>query len=231
MVPSCCRIKTNGSLPRDKRLPSPSGRLQAPASPLEAPATSPVAPRGGSSRSLTASEDELSQIFTFETSPTLMAAVTGAPPRKEPSTSPQPRSPYENVGTSTSPSFLTYPQSPRTRIRTIAKKEDDMPPPKPPLPSPRMISVAEVMANASSVDSPHLPVLKALEAQHRANSTDRFIRPLGTSDGTLESHLRPLGGSLPTSPSPHPPGSADNQTRRVSNLRRDLLGGKLKRKF
>ncbi|KAF4522292.1 hypothetical protein B566_EDAN011000 [Ephemera danica] len=222
------RIKTNGSLPRDKRLPSPSGqsRLQAPASPLEPPATSPVAPRGttnSNNRSLTASEDELSQIFTFETSPTLMAAATAsAAPRMEPSgPSPQPRSPYENVATSTSPSYLTYPQSPRTRIRTIAASKKDVvdennPPPKPPLPSPRLISVAEVMANASSVDSPHLPVLKALEAQHRANSSDRFIRPLGTSDGNLESHLRPVGGSLPTSPAPHTPSSVDSQTRRRS---------------
>lgn len=145
-----------------------------------------------------------------------------APHKEHGGTSPQPRSPYENVAASTSPnsSYMTYPQSPRTRIRTIAagKKdsEDAQPPPKPPLPSPRMISVAEVMASATSADSPHLPVLKALEAQHRANSTDRFIRPLGTSDGNLESHLRPMGGSLPTSPAPRNLANMDPQTRRVS---------------
>jgi len=44
-VISCCRIKTNGSLPRDKRLVSPGATAGA-------------------------SEDELGEIFTFETSST-----------------------------------------------------------------------------------------------------------------------------------------------------------------
>jgi hypothetical protein len=46
---SCCRIKTNGSLPRDKRLLSPGATAGA-------------------------SEDEMGEIFTFETSST---SVTG----------------------------------------------------------------------------------------------------------------------------------------------------------
>ncbi|XP_059491126.1 pleckstrin homology-like domain family B member 1 isoform X2 [Neocloeon triangulifer] len=146
------RIKTNGSLPRDKRLPSP--RMS------DSPAKGAVSP----GKNLTASEDELSQIFTFDA------------PR--PGTSPQQRSPYENV----------YPQSPRTRIRTTTKEVDNAPP-KPPLPLPR--------------EGSNVPLLKALEAQHRATSSDRFIRPLGTCDGALEPHLKQMGGSLPNSPAPH----------------------------
>ncbi|XP_065347891.1 pleckstrin homology-like domain family B member 1 isoform X3 [Cloeon dipterum] len=144
------RIKTNGSLPRDKRLPSP--RMN------DSPAKGAVSP----GKNLTASEDELSQIFTFDA------------PR--PGTSPQQRSPYENV----------YPQSPRTRIRTTTKEMENAPP-KPPLP--------KEIAN--------MPLLKAIEAQNRATSSDRFIRPLGTCDGALEPHLKQMGGSLPNSPAPN----------------------------
>ncbi|XP_043200439.1 pleckstrin homology-like domain family B member 1 isoform X2 [Amphibalanus amphitrite] len=72
------RIKTNGSLPRDRRLGSPG-------------ADTPPEPRRRS-----ASEDELS--------PAAAAAADV-------------RSPYENV------SFVHYPQSPRTRIRTTVQRE------------------------------------------------------------------------------------------------------------
>ncbi|PNF31831.1 hypothetical protein B7P43_G09261, partial [Cryptotermes secundus] len=119
------RIKTNGSLPRDKRLVSPSA-------------------------STGASEDEVGEIFTFETSST---SVIGSfslncftmPANSPPSsashlgsnevtvhdtltTSPLPpsmiRSPYENV-VITTPGTIVHPQSPRTRIRTIAPSAKD----------------------------------------------------------------------------------------------------------
>ena len=129
-------------------------------------------------KNLTASEDELSQIFTFD------APRPGASPQQQ-----QQRSPYENV----------YPQSPRTRIRTTTKEmeqqqqQQQQPPPKPPLPA--------NLSGLSSRDVP--PMLKAFEAQQNFFSTHRFIRPLGTSDGALESHLKEMGGSLPNSPAPN----------------------------
>ncbi|KDR07384.1 hypothetical protein L798_03213 [Zootermopsis nevadensis] len=75
------RIKTNGSLPRDKRLVSPGATAGAP-------------------------EDEVGEIFTFETSST---SVIG---------------PYENVVIPAA-CAVVHPQSPRTRIRTIAPSAKD----------------------------------------------------------------------------------------------------------
>ncbi|XP_076060048.1 uncharacterized protein LOC143036506 isoform X4 [Oratosquilla oratoria] len=118
------RIKTNGSLPRDKRLPSPT-LLQA----------------TGGARRFSTSEDELTGIFNFDVtsevksmnqsnslprSATLPSkSVYSSPPgalvhSHSPSPS-SPKSPYENV----SSSHVTYqmPQSPRTRIKTIVGKE------------------------------------------------------------------------------------------------------------
>lgn len=115
------RIKTNGSLPRDKRLASPSATTGA-------------------------AEDELAEIFTFETSSTSVigsfslnySAMPVASPTvyssgsdmaaHDTSTGPLPtnmiRSPYENVVINT-PGTIIHPQSPRTRIRTIAPSAKD----------------------------------------------------------------------------------------------------------
>lgn len=137
------RIKTNGSLPRDKRLPSSptphSATAAATSASTPTPVTSPVG--GPSFKGPATSEDELNAIFSFEqtetTSPGLcMSSLTRSgniptyPPFPNPaplqvpphSPSPSsPKSPYENV----SPSHLNYPmpQSPRTRIKTIVGKE------------------------------------------------------------------------------------------------------------
>ncbi|XP_063585475.1 pleckstrin homology-like domain family B member 1 [Penaeus indicus] len=135
------RIKTNGSLPRDKRLPSSptahSATLTSASSPT--PVATPVG--GASFKGPATSEDELNAIFSFEQTepaspglctssltwsgnlPTYAPFPNSAPLQVPPHTpSPSsPKSPYENV----SPSHLTYPmpQSPRTRIKTIVGKE------------------------------------------------------------------------------------------------------------
>nr|XP_045622979.1 pleckstrin homology-like domain family B member 2 isoform X5 [Procambarus clarkii]XP_045622980.1 pleckstrin homology-like domain family B member 2 isoform X5 [Procambarus clarkii]XP_045622981.1 pleckstrin homology-like domain family B member 2 isoform X5 [Procambarus clarkii]XP_045622982.1 pleckstrin homology-like domain family B member 2 isoform X5 [Procambarus clarkii]XP_045622985.1 pleckstrin homology-like domain family B member 2 isoform X5 [Procambarus clarkii]XP_045622986.1 pleckstrin len=141
------RIKTNGSLPRDKRVPSsPSALSATPTTPTIATtptsATSPVSPANGiTPKASSTSEDELDAIFSFDqpdlgspvqhtASLTRNGTLPNYPPfpnpapLQAPSHSPSPnspKSPYENV----SPSYLTYPmpQSPRTRIKTIVGKE------------------------------------------------------------------------------------------------------------
>ncbi|XP_068238737.1 pleckstrin homology-like domain family B member 1 isoform X2 [Palaemon carinicauda] len=134
------RIKTNGSLPRDKRLPSsPTG---LPTTPTSATSPTPTSTPTISSnlRCKATSEDELDAIFSFDSpdisnhgqcaSLTRNGTLPNYPPfpnpgpLQVPSHSPSPsspKSPYENV----SPSYLTYPmpQSPRTRIKTIVGKE------------------------------------------------------------------------------------------------------------
>ncbi|KAK8722171.1 hypothetical protein OTU49_012309, partial [Cherax quadricarinatus] len=135
------RIKTNGSLPREKRVPSsPSALSSTPASPASPSSlTSPTA--GVTFRARTTSEDELNAIFSFD-QPDLASPVqrtasltrSGTLPNYPPfpntgplqvpslTTNPNsPKSPYENVTSS----YLTYPmpQSPRTRIKTIVGKE------------------------------------------------------------------------------------------------------------
>ncbi|PSN35499.1 hypothetical protein C0J52_25377 [Blattella germanica] len=105
------RIKTNGSLPRDKRLASPSATA----------------------------EDEIAEIFTFETNTSVIGSFslnyssmsTASPVHQQSSvemaaqdtvSSLPPnmiRSPYENV-LIPAPGTVVHPQSPRTRIRTIA---------------------------------------------------------------------------------------------------------------
>ncbi|XP_042881409.1 pleckstrin homology-like domain family B member 1 isoform X3 [Penaeus japonicus] len=135
------RIKTNGSLPRDKRLPSSPTALSS-APPSASTPTSVTSPVGGASiRGPATSEDELNAIFSFDqtdlaspgqftSSLTRSGNLPSYPPFPNPaplqvpplSPSPSsPKSPYENV----SPSYLTYPmpQSPRTRIKTIVGKE------------------------------------------------------------------------------------------------------------
>ncbi|KAG0711701.1 Pleckstrin y-like domain family B member 2 [Chionoecetes opilio] len=140
-----CRIKTNGSLPRDKRLPASPPPTGLPTTPTSSPTPTTPAASSLSGSSLktptTNSEDELSAIFSFDhhevispaqrtvsltrsgTLPSYHAFPNPAPlqvPPHSPSPS-SPKSPYENV----SPSYLTYPmpQSPRTRIKTIVGKE------------------------------------------------------------------------------------------------------------
>ncbi|XP_050738373.1 pleckstrin homology-like domain family B member 1 isoform X4 [Eriocheir sinensis] len=139
------RIKTNGSLPRDKRLPSSPPPTGLPTTPTSSPTPTPPAASslpGSSLKTPSAnSEDELSAIFSFEHSDVISPAHRTASlnrsgnlpsyhpfpnpaPLQVPSHSPSPsspKSPYENV----SPSYLTYPmpQSPRTRIKTIVGKE------------------------------------------------------------------------------------------------------------
>ncbi|XP_063861562.1 uncharacterized protein LOC135101478 isoform X2 [Scylla paramamosain] len=139
------RIKTNGSLPRDKRLPSSPPPTGLPTTPTSSPTPTPPAASSLSGSSLktptTNSEDELSAIFSFDHSDVISpgnrtASLTRSgtlpsyhpfpnpAPLQVPSHSPSPsspKSPYENV----SPSYLTYPmpQSPRTRIKTIVGKE------------------------------------------------------------------------------------------------------------
>ncbi|XP_064098310.1 pleckstrin homology-like domain family B member 1 isoform X3 [Macrobrachium nipponense] len=133
------RIKTNGSLPRDKRLPSsPTGLPTTPTSATSpTPASTPTI--SSSLRCKATSEDELNAIFSFDApdisnhgqcaSLTRSGTLPNYPPfpnpgpLQVPSHSPSPsspKSPYENV----SP-YLTYPmpQSPRTRIKTIVGKE------------------------------------------------------------------------------------------------------------
>ncbi|KAK4311576.1 hypothetical protein Pmani_016937 [Petrolisthes manimaculis] len=134
------RIKTNGSLPRDKRLPSSPSALPPSPSPASTQTISPsstTSPRPAHTSAT--SEDELSAIFSFDhpdlTSPlhrTASLTRSGTLPNYPPFPSPaplntsthshspgpgSPRSPYENV----SPSYHTHPvpQSPRTRIRTF----------------------------------------------------------------------------------------------------------------
>ncbi|MPC08636.1 hypothetical protein E2C01_001226 [Portunus trituberculatus] len=142
---ACFRIKTNGSLPRDKRLPSSPPPTGLPTTPTSSPTPTPPAASSLSGSSLktptTNSEDELSAIFSFDHSDVISPGhrttsltrsgtlpsyhpFPNPAPLQVPSHSPSPsspKSPYENV----SPSYLTYPmpQSPRTRIKTIVGKE------------------------------------------------------------------------------------------------------------
>ncbi|GLH11931.1 uncharacterized protein GBIM_16634, partial [Gryllus bimaculatus] len=93
------RIKTNGSLPRDKRLASPGGGVSA-------------------------SEDELAEIFTFDlaASAGYSSSPVASPPAGPGAAAAQKqsgRSPYENVAVGGAGPQLQQPQSPRTRIRTI----------------------------------------------------------------------------------------------------------------
>ncbi|XP_071546028.1 uncharacterized protein [Panulirus ornatus] len=135
------RIKTNGSLPRDKRLPSSPSALSSTSTSASTPTSSTTPTTSGTFRAPTTSEDELNAIFSFDqpdltspiqrtTSLTRSGTLPSYPPfpnpapLQVPSHSPSPsspKSPYENV----SPSYLTYPmpQSPRTRIKTIVGKE------------------------------------------------------------------------------------------------------------
>ncbi|KAG7165669.1 Pleckstriny-like domain family B member 2-like [Homarus americanus] len=135
------RIKTNGSLPRDKRVPNSPPPLSATPTSATTPTTVTSPITSPTFRVPTTSEDELNAIFSFDqpdltspvqrtTSLTRSGTLPSYPPfpnpapLQAPSHSPSPsspKSPYENV----SPSYLTYPmpQSPRTRIKTIVGKE------------------------------------------------------------------------------------------------------------
>ncbi|KAB7508124.1 Pleckstrin homology-like domain family B member 2, partial [Armadillidium nasatum] len=137
------RIKTNGSLPREKRSPlssPPPSHLGITSPTGSVPSLSP--PISSSRRAGTPSEDELNSIFSFE-SDSGFNISNGAnatnrsdhscpyPPfpnlssglEETPSPPPiSPRSPYENISHN---HHLGYPmpQSPRTRIRTIVGKD------------------------------------------------------------------------------------------------------------
>ncbi|XP_066993440.2 pleckstrin homology-like domain family B member 1 isoform X2 [Anabrus simplex] len=163
------RIKTNGSLPRDKRLPSPSS----------------------TSGCMSASEDELAEIFTFDLSSAACLSpsvnsptptVITDPPRVGPQISAANsnnspagviRSPYENVVIG-SPGSITYPQSPRTRIKTI--------------PAPTR-EVCEVFENRLALSSDY-DFVNSLPRSKQQNKATQSMDPSGVSNNRSASDAK-----------------------------------------
>eukprot|EP00095_Tigriopus_kingsejongensis_P007663 maker-scaffold156_size297567-snap-gene-0.18 protein:Tk07663 transcript:maker-scaffold156_size297567-snap-gene-0.18-mRNA-1 annotation:"grb2-associated binder " len=97
------RIKTNGSLPRERMMSSPGPRGAGPA-----PPTSPF---------LTAPESELQRVFNFD-GPGELNGNGFSLPRHMNGTHPA-MPPYTNLPPMGGSSYLTMPQSPRSRIKTF----------------------------------------------------------------------------------------------------------------
>ncbi|KAG8236704.1 hypothetical protein J437_LFUL017159 [Ladona fulva] len=131
------RIKTNGSLPRDKRLQSSNGR-----------ACSPVMQRANSGNQARSPDEDSSRIFNFDVSSiplppnkivlsnrssnSLPRHFGGCPreviasgdERRMNGAAYQCNSPSPQTSPTSTTPYPTYPQSPRTRIRTIAASKN-----------------------------------------------------------------------------------------------------------
>ncbi|KAJ9581138.1 hypothetical protein L9F63_023685, partial [Diploptera punctata] len=203
------RIKTNGSLPRDKRLASPS-------------ATG-------------ASEDEMGEVFTFETNTTSVVGSfslnyspvqsTSTEMAARDAVSPLPpnmiHSPYENVMIP-APGTVVHPQSPRTRIRTIAPSAKDM---------------SEVIENRLAVSSDYEYVSSVPHGKTAQETSEKskFILPLENGnteqvcDATVISNSQAVNGDQqPVKLKSPAPGEVEQLRRERGKLLATMSG--LKRK-
>lgn len=169
------RIKTNGSLPRDRivKVPPPgnaAGYFQR--KPVKS----------------TSSEDELNRIFSFDTSAHYKPVESSGPQRDHGRSCIEGKSPT---------SYSTYPQSPRTRIKTVVscEKVDEI--------YENRLALSDYQLSIDKKETTHLPGAKQTTGKAATDRQYRIVKERFAA--TLPHTANMLDVRQPGSPTPPPP--------------------------